>query len=152
MCWHNGPWHRASIQERLPLRPTKRRANGRRFGPGGCSYSTRVAATGSGPNDLATAAEGGNSFLYVEVDAARSTVARFYRAVARYLQSEGVSDSRSAELEKFCNELRIKKVNFLGRFSSKELDEYIARPPRPEDINKERLTNVKAAIDCLSAS
>ena len=86
-----------------------------------------------------------------EIDVARSTMARFYRAVARYLQSEGAADPRSAELEKFCDELRAGKVNFLGRVSLKELDDYIDRPPRPEDISQEQLTNVKKAIDCLKS-
>jgi hypothetical protein len=83
------------------------------------------------------------------VDVARSTVAGFYRAAARYLQSGGEADSRSTELKEFCNEVRNKKVKLLGRFSSNELDEYINRPPPEKDISKEQLTDVKAAIECL---
>src|SRR5262249_3687477 len=54
------------------------------------------------------------------VDIARSTVARFYRAVARYLQSKDATDPRSGELKTFCEDLKSRKVDFLGRFSSKE--------------------------------
>jgi hypothetical protein len=80
------------------------------------------------------------------VDVARSTVARFYQAAAKYLQSEGEADPRSAALKEFCTE---HKVNLLGRFSSDELDEYVNRPPPEKDISQRQLTGVKAAIDCL---
>lgn len=84
-----------------------------------------------------------------KVDIARTTVANFYLAAARYLQSSDPADPRSTALKTFCKDFKTKNGDLMKRFSSKELDEYISRPPRPEDISKDQLIEINIAIDCV---